>query len=133
MVVDRGESEETDGENAETTRQIATIREFCAPLIKNTVLLVCQKLGQSGDPKKLNPVEVDLVEGVKRFVVAARLLVRDTLTAIGDDKAIKTERAMELVLSLEFGLSGEALASTCRSDGSSSNGIDMLVAILEAM
>jgi hypothetical protein len=130
MVVDRGDN--ADGEDAETTQQITAIREFSSASIKNTVLLVFQKLGHGADPKKMTPVEVDLVEGVKRFVIAARLLVRDTLTSIGD-KAIKMDRAMELVLSADFGLSGRALATACSVDGASSNGIDMLVASLEAL
>jgi hypothetical protein len=132
IVVDRGDSEDAGGEDVEITRQITAIREFSSASIKNTVLLVFQKLGHGADPKKLTPVEVDLIEGVKRFVIAARLLVRDTLTSIGD-KAIKMDRAMELVLSTYFGLSGRALATACSVDGASSTGIDMLVASLEAL
>jgi hypothetical protein len=132
MVVDRGDNEDAGGEDAETTQQIMAIREFSFASIKNTVLLVFQKRGHGADPKKMTPVEVDLVEGVKRFIIAARLLIRDTLTSIGD-KAIKMDRAMELVLSADFGSSGRALATACSVDGASSNGIDMLVASLEAL
>lgn len=133
MVIDHDGDNNNDenGEDPETTRQIKAIKECAAPLVKDTVLQVCQKISESEDPKKLTPIEVDLVEGLKRFVLAARLLIHESLTTTGS-KPVKTSRAMELILS-DFGLSGETLANACREIGSSSNGMEAIVAILEAI
>ena len=133
MIVDReGEDMEDDnGDSPETTRQIVCIKEFASPLITSVVNQICQKLSESEDPKKLTPIEVDLVEGLKRFVLASRVLIHDALTTSGG-KPVKSNRAMELIIS-DFGLSGNTLSSSCRDQGSSSNGVEAIVAILEAM
>ena len=133
MIIDHtGDGEANDEEDApETTLLVRSLREFAGPLVGTTVLLVCQKLSDGDDPKSLTPVEVDLVEGLKRFVVASRLLVYEALTTAGT-KPTTASRAMALIVS-DFGLSGEALANSCRDSGSSSNAVDTLAAILDAM
>jgi hypothetical protein len=133
MMIDRAGDADGDeeGDAPETAKLVMALTEFAGPLVKATVVQVCQRLSDSDDPRRLTPVEADLVEGLKRFVVASRVLIYEALITSATKPTTASE-AMELIIS-DFGLSGEALADSCRDSGSSSNVLEAVIAILGAM
>ena len=133
MIIDHTGDGDADqeGDAPENELLAKSLGKFAGPLVRTAVIRVCQNLSDSDDPKSLTPVEVDLVEGLKRFVVASRVLVYEALTTTGTKPATASQ-AMAFIVS-DFGLSGEALANSCRDSGSTSNGVETLMAILEAM
>ncbi|KAI2510637.1 hypothetical protein MHU86_3748 [Fragilaria crotonensis] len=133
MMIDRAGDADADeeGDTPKNAQLVEALTEFAGPLVKATVVQVCQRLSDSEDPKRLTPVEADLVEGLKRFVVAARMLIYEALTTSAT-KPMSASGAMALIVS-DFGLSGEALADSCRDSGSSSNVVEAIIAILGAI
>lgn len=123
MVVDG-----TD-EDAERTRKVTALREYAAPLIREAVEQVCRGLAaaEAGEAKGMKPMEVDLVEGLKQYVVQTRLFLGEALTSL--DAAAKPAKEQFV----DFEITGEALSRLVRESGSSTSGIELLGNILERM
>ena len=83
-----------------------------------------------GHYKGLSPVEVDLIEGLKLFVMKATVIVLEALIETEERSTkLKTKMAMKHVN--EY--SGPALAGICRERSPQTKGITTLISILEAM
>eukprot|EP00429_Kryptoperidinium_foliaceum_P137429 CAMPEP_0176290452 /NCGR_PEP_ID=MMETSP0121_2-20121125/55029_1 /TAXON_ID=160619 /ORGANISM="Kryptoperidinium foliaceum, Strain CCMP 1326" /LENGTH=125 /DNA_ID=CAMNT_0017631241 /DNA_START=13 /DNA_END=391 /DNA_ORIENTATION=- len=70
------------------------------------------------DEKKLKPVQVDLVEGMKNLVIAGKILFTSSLTQpSGIRKPLLASEVEDIVSKSE--ISGTSLAAVCASDLSS--------------
>lgn len=131
MVVDR-EGDVMEGVTSETTMMIKSINEFAAPLFKLATEKVLTRLSDIGEGqyKSLSPFEVDLIEGLKLFVMTATVMVLEALTETEEHSTkMKTKMAMKHIT--EY--SGPVLASICREHTPTTKGISTLILIFEAM
>jgi hypothetical protein len=129
MVVDAG-SDAPDETAA--SRRVGDVISFIKPLLSSAVDRVCEllKSGARHEPsRKLTPREVDLVEGLKLFMLGSKAAVLAVLKTGGDGVSL-TERNARAVWE-ENGLSGTNLAANCRGM-MTCTAVESLVAVLEA-
>lgn len=113
IIVDGG-GMDSDGEfSSKATKQMTHMLQY-------SVKRVCSLLvaGQ-GDDKRLNPMQVDLVEGMKTFALNGKMLLLSVLTSpAGMRKASLQDEVHELLTKSE--MCGSALAGLCAGHEGSS-------------
>mmetsp|Transcript_31349 Transcript_31349/g.47842 ORF Transcript_31349/g.47842 Transcript_31349/m.47842 type:complete len:1055 (-) Transcript_31349:209-3373(-) len=131
MVVDR-EGDAMEGGASETMPPVKSINDFAAPLFRLATEKVLIRLSDIGERhhKGLSPIEVDLIEGLKLFVMTATVMVLEALTETEEHSTkMKTKMAMKYIT--EY--SGPILAGICREHTPATKGINSLISIFEAM
>jgi MIF4G like len=129
FVIDN--SGENDSETIIGNALVHNMKDFAVPIVKNAVIQVCRKLSKISDVKKLTPMDVDLLEGLKHFFLESRLLIHDALTTMGN-KPLASSEAMQILVK-DFDLSGEALSKECRNSGFQSPAVTAIITIFETM
>jgi hypothetical protein len=113
MIVDGGGMDSDEEFSSQATKLLNQMLQYA-------VKRVCSLLvtGQ-GDEKRLNPLQVELVEGMKTFALRSKLLLVSVLTSsVGMRKAMMAHEVHEMLAKSE--ICGSMLAGLCTGHESSS-------------
>jgi hypothetical protein len=132
MIFDRSGEDDVYAAMKDLNSQIAAINSFASPTIREAVVKVSTKIAEFPDSKRMVPLQVEFLEGLKYFIISAHSLVLEALSTVVDF-SLNTKPPEDIMSTYTGRALGEVCRSTFSNSGHCSHASDALANMLDAL